>query len=167
MGRNGHGSVGANSKGLSVVFTYSHSQGLFGGLALDGKVLSVRNGCNQAFYGKAVECNEILSGKISNFPKNKDYDAIIRLLDRHSNLENVYHEVKEEDVSSQVVVEKEEEKAPVIESNIKSGSAVKEEMKVDDRNGNGNGKKEGDDNDMDICPDEIVTDEGVNDKGSG
>jgi len=149
----------------NVIFTYSHAQGLFGGLALDGKVLSVRNGCNQAFYGKAVECNEILSGKISNFPKNKDYNAIIRLLDRHSNLDNVYHEVKEEDVSSQVVVEKEEEKAPVIESNIKSGNIVKEDikMKVDD----GNGKKEGHDDDMDICPDEIVTDEGVNDKGSG
>jgi len=149
VGRNGHGSVGVG-KNANVIFTYSHAQGLFGGLALDGKVISVRNGCNHTFYGKAVECNDILTGKVGDFPKNKDYDAIIRLLNRHSNLDNVYHEVKEQDVSSQVAVEKEEEKAPVIESNIQSGNIAKENI-----------KKESDD-DMDICPDEMVTDEGVN-----
>merc|ERR1711879_59288 len=159
VGRSGHGSVGVG-KNANVIFTYSHAQGLFGGLALDGKVLSVRNGCNQAFYGKAVECNEILSGKISNFPKNKDYNAIIRLLDRHSNLDNVYHEVKEQDAASEVV-EKEEEKEPVIQSNIQSGNITKEDIKMDE----GNVKKASDD-DMDICPDEVVTDEGVNEKGS-
>ncbi|ETO31686.1 hypothetical protein RFI_05437 [Reticulomyxa filosa] len=36
IGREASGSVGAGDKGVSVVFSYSHAQGLYGGLALDG-----------------------------------------------------------------------------------------------------------------------------------
>lgn len=114
MGRNGHGSVGANSKGLSVVFTYSHSQGLFGGLALDGKVLSVRSGCNNAFYGKEVHCADILSGKMEDFPKNADYDAIVHLLDRHSKMDAIYSEIKRDDA----VVPVAEDKAVAVGSDV-------------------------------------------------
>lgn len=170
IGRNGHGSVGANSKGVSVVFTYSHAQGLFGGLALDGKILSVRAGCNKAFYGKPVDCGDILSGKIEEFPKNRDYDAIVSLLNRHSELDNIYVEVKgqeqEEDGLQPVVEEKnedgmdkeeeEEEKANVLESNIQS--ADMDTVKQGD-----DGHTLSGESDDEHAPDEMVTDEGVRD----
>lgn len=144
------------------MFTYSHAQGLFGGLSLDGKILSVRAGCNKAFYGKPVDCGDILSGKIEEFPKNRDYDAIVSLLNRHSELDNIYVEVKgqeqEEDGLQPVVEEEkedgmdkeeEEEKANVLESNI--------EKQGDD------GHTLSGESDDEHAPDEMVTDEGVSD----
>jgi len=167
VGRNGHGSVGANTKGVSLIFTYSHAQGLFGGLALDGKILSVRNGCNEAFYGKKVECGDILTGNIGDIPRNRDYDAIVRLLNRHSQLDEIYDEVKE-DIPDQAPVvedidikdvqkeeEESEEKQNVIESNIRStddGKPVEEQHTLTGES------------DDDCVPDEEeITDEGVKD----
>jgi len=116
-----------------------------------------------------VECGDILSGKIQDIPKNRDYDAIIRLLDRHSNLDNIYTEVKEDDnvaVSAYPAPVTEEQKENVIESNIQSniqsnipsantGNALNKDVAL-------NG---GSDDDMDLVEegDENVTDEGVKD----
>ena len=83
IGRDGSGSVGAGDKGVSVIYSYSHAQGLYGGLALDGKVISVRPDCNKTFYKKSVTCADILNGNIENIPKNEDYDMMIHLLDSY------------------------------------------------------------------------------------
>lgn len=164
VGRNGHGSVGANTKGVSVIFTYSHAQGLFGGLALDGKILSVRNGCNEAFYRKKVQCGDILTGNIGGIPKNRDYDAIVRLLNRHSDLNHIYAEVKEDvpenpDQAAPAPIvndqeEVEEEKSNAIVSNVQSSRArpVEEQHTLSGES------------DDDCVPDEEeITDEGVED----
>jgi len=172
VGRNGHGSVGANTKGVSVIFTYSHAQGLFGGLALDGKILSVRSGCNEAFYGKKVECGDILTGNVGDIPKNRDYDAIVRLLNRHSKLDHIYDEIKEDIPDQAPVVEdngnnkdvqpeekelkEENEEQPVIESNIQSANDEKPVMEQHTLTG---------ESDDDCAPDEDeITDEGVKDE---
>lgn len=84
VGREGSGSVGAGDKGVSVIFSYSHAQGIYGGLALDGKVISVRPDCNDKFYKKKVTCFEILTG-IFEPPLNEDYDMIVHLLDSYCN----------------------------------------------------------------------------------
>merc|ERR1712228_449859 len=83
IGRDGSGSVGAGDKGVSIVYSYSHAQGLYGGLALDGKVISVRNDCNRSFYKQSIECDVILNGQINDIPSNEDYDMIVHLLDSH------------------------------------------------------------------------------------
>ena len=49
---------------VAAVYTYSQSQGLFAGIALEGTVIGVRNDANAAYYGRAVTPEDILSGKI-------------------------------------------------------------------------------------------------------
>eukprot|EP01083_Nonionella_stella_P123095 370694_1 len=83
-GRDGSGSVGTGDKGTSIVYSYSHCQGLYGGLALEGKVITVRPDCNKAFYTRTIQCDEILNGEIEDIPSNEDYDMIVDLLDSYS-----------------------------------------------------------------------------------
>jgi len=49
---------------VAAVYTYSRSQGLFGGASLEGTVIGTRNDENTMYYGRAVTPGEILSGKV-------------------------------------------------------------------------------------------------------
>lgn len=60
IGRDAEARVGVQS----VMFSYSRSQGVFGGLSVEGTVVATRKQDNAAYYGKPVEANDILSGKI-------------------------------------------------------------------------------------------------------
>ncbi len=44
------------------ILSYSRNRGLFGGMALDGSVLTQDNNSNSAYYGKSVTSKEILFG---------------------------------------------------------------------------------------------------------
>ncbi len=44
------------------VFSYSRSQGLFGGVSLEGAVIKARHSWNQSYYGRAVTPREIVLG---------------------------------------------------------------------------------------------------------
>ncbi len=60
--------VGA-STGLDLdadMYAFSRTQGLFIGGALEGTVISQRQGWNQAYYGHAAAVTEILQGRVSN-----------------------------------------------------------------------------------------------------
>jgi SH3 domain-containing YSC84-like protein 1 len=48
----------------SAIYSYSRSQGFFAGVSLEGTVVSVKDEYNQAYYGKPVTAQEILSGKV-------------------------------------------------------------------------------------------------------
>ncbi len=62
------GPVGRNSQAatdLSLqagILSYSRSRGLFGGLALDGSIVTQDNNSNSLYYGKAVTSSDILLG---------------------------------------------------------------------------------------------------------
>ena len=62
------GPVGRNSQAatdLSLragILSYSRSRGLFGGLALDGSVVTQDNNSNTIYYGKSLTSNDILMG---------------------------------------------------------------------------------------------------------
>jgi lipid-binding SYLF domain-containing protein len=45
------------------MYSYSRSQGLFGGLSVEGTVIATRDEDNAAYYGKPVSAKEILAGK--------------------------------------------------------------------------------------------------------
>jgi len=60
IGRDAETRVGLQS----VMFSYSRSQGLFGGLSVEGTVVATRNEDNAAYYGKPVTAKDILAGKI-------------------------------------------------------------------------------------------------------
>lgn len=49
---------------VAAVYTYSRSQGLFGGISLEGTVVATRNDANAQYYGRAVTPGQILSGKV-------------------------------------------------------------------------------------------------------
>jgi lipid-binding SYLF domain-containing protein len=61
IGRN----VEANVLPVAAVYTYSRSQGLFAGVSLEGTVIGTRNDANAEYYGRAVNAEDILSGKIA------------------------------------------------------------------------------------------------------
>ncbi len=49
---------------VAAVYTYSRSQGLFGGVSLEGTVIGARDETNAAYYGRSVTPDQILTGKI-------------------------------------------------------------------------------------------------------
>jgi lipid-binding SYLF domain-containing protein len=59
VGRDAEAQVGLQS----VMYSYSRSQGLFGGLSVEGTVIATRDEDNAAYYGKPVSAKEILAGK--------------------------------------------------------------------------------------------------------
>lgn len=61
VGRDAEAKVGLQS----VMYSYSRSQGLFGGLSVEGTVIATRNEDNAAYYGKPVSAVDILSGKVA------------------------------------------------------------------------------------------------------
>jgi lipid-binding SYLF domain-containing protein len=51
------------------IYSYSRSRGLFGGIALDGSVMSIDHGANAAFYGKRdVTASELFAGQAPAAP---------------------------------------------------------------------------------------------------
>ena len=51
----------ASTANLSAdIITYSHAKGLYGGISVEGAVVAVRNGWNEAYYGKKVTPTDIL-----------------------------------------------------------------------------------------------------------
>lgn len=60
VGRDAEAKVGLQA----VMFSYSRSQGLFGGLSVEGTVMGTRKDDNAAYYGKPVAAKDILAGKV-------------------------------------------------------------------------------------------------------
>lgn len=56
----GIGAEAATANLSADIVSYSLSQGLFGGISLEGAVISTRNGWNQAYYGQATTPRDIL-----------------------------------------------------------------------------------------------------------
>jgi SH3 domain-containing YSC84-like protein 1 len=48
----------------SAMYSYSRSQGFFGGVSLEGTGIGTRDEPNAAYYGKSVTANEILRGSV-------------------------------------------------------------------------------------------------------
>jgi len=62
----GSGSIEAAKKlDMAPAFAYSHAKGLYGGIALNGKIIIKRTDTTTAFYGKKVDATEVLKGKIA------------------------------------------------------------------------------------------------------
>jgi lipid-binding SYLF domain-containing protein len=69
------GPVGGGAKGSVTIpevtadfVSFTKAQGLYGGLNLEGSVLMVRDGLNEAYYGKNVTPMNILAGKVAGNP---------------------------------------------------------------------------------------------------
>jgi len=54
----------ANITPVAAVYAYSRSQGLFGGVSVEGTVIAARDETNTEYYGRPVTPGQILSGKV-------------------------------------------------------------------------------------------------------
>ena len=68
VGRQGSAATDLNFN--SEIYSYARTRGLFGGIALDGSVLSIDGSANAALYGKSgVSATEIFAGQAPNAPE--------------------------------------------------------------------------------------------------
>jgi lipid-binding SYLF domain-containing protein len=76
VGRQGSAATDVNFN--AEIYSYARTRGLFGGIALDGSVISIDRPANAALYGKSgVTASEIMSGQAPAAPATAQ-----RFLDR-------------------------------------------------------------------------------------
>ena len=77
MGRSAETNMTAGDGGVSAVFSYAHSKGLFLGIALHACVIVGRDEANISFYGTPHSIEHILSGAVER-PRGAEmlYDAL-------------------------------------------------------------------------------------------
>lgn len=77
LGRSAAATTDATFK--AQVLSYSRSEGLFAGVALDGSVISVDDGANQTAYGVTdIRPSQILEGRVTDVPAGaRDFSAML------------------------------------------------------------------------------------------
>lgn len=77
VGREIDASVALGTGGAGGAFAYTFSQGLFGGVALEGAAIGARKGENDRFYGKVATPQDVLFTKGSvNAPANSGIEDL-------------------------------------------------------------------------------------------
>jgi lipid-binding SYLF domain-containing protein len=76
----GAGAQAATANISADILVFSRSQGLYGGISLDGAVMDVREGLNKAYYGKPVTPTDILVKRnVSNAHADKLRASVARI----------------------------------------------------------------------------------------
>ena len=76
IGRSAMAGVSGGMGGLGVNYSYSHSRGLYGGIAIEGAVIMARKDLNRKFYGQDIDPEDLLTGRIEPPPAAQPlYDA--------------------------------------------------------------------------------------------
>lgn len=78
LGRNAEADASASAGGVSTVFAYSKSKGLFAGVSLEGSMIVERRETNRKCYGDNCTSKLILSGRVRP-PRGSE--ALYRVLD--------------------------------------------------------------------------------------
>lgn len=116
VGRHASADVRAGEQGVGACYSYSHSQGLYAGISLEGAGVFPRDKDNEQFYGRKATPNEIFEGEVTT-PINTDLkklhkklEEIIKLADSQSSegqtpnpAPQAQHTQEEEDLPSPVV----------------------------------------------------------------
>jgi lipid-binding SYLF domain-containing protein len=79
VGPIGAGAAAATANLSADILCFSRAKGLFGGVSVDGAVVAVRNGLNEAFYGKKVDSTDIL---IKHAVDNKPAAGLIHSVEK-------------------------------------------------------------------------------------
>jgi lipid-binding SYLF domain-containing protein len=77
VGRNAEFTSSANTSGISMMFAYSKTKGLFGGVSVEGGLLVERRFANKKLYNCKVTASQLLSGEI---PAPPEVEPILRIL---------------------------------------------------------------------------------------
>ncbi|CAI4063523.1 Ysc84p SKDI_08G0580 [Saccharomyces kudriavzevii IFO 1802] len=78
LGRSAEAAASASAGGVSAVFAYSKSKGLFAGVSLEGSAILERREANRKFYGDNCTSKMILSGRVKVPPAA---DPLLRILE--------------------------------------------------------------------------------------
>jgi SH3 domain-containing YSC84-like protein 1 len=76
VGRDAQAMTDATMK--AEILSYSRSQGVFGGISLNGSTLRPDNGTNKELYGKEVESLDVLGGKVPTPPAAQPFAAKLK-----------------------------------------------------------------------------------------
>jgi lipid-binding SYLF domain-containing protein len=87
-GRDASIGVHVGDKGYAATVSYSMAKGVYLGLSLEGQIITIRNDCNEQYYGKQVEPGKILDGTVKA-PKNKNLEQIYKILDTYEQKEEI------------------------------------------------------------------------------
>ncbi len=84
LGRDADASVGVTSNLDEVVsmYSYSKSKGLYGGVSVNGKIITIRHDCNSKFYGQPTTIMDIFTNQVI-VPANNDLTSIYDILGRY------------------------------------------------------------------------------------
>ncbi|KAF2670105.1 DUF500-domain-containing protein [Microthyrium microscopicum] len=77
VGRSAEAAGAASMKGVSGVFAYSRTKGLFAGVSLEGSVIIERKDANAKLYNRTVSAASLLGGSI---PAPTEADALLHVL---------------------------------------------------------------------------------------
>eukprot|EP00189_Rhodosorus_marinus_P009088 CAMPEP_0184752370 /NCGR_PEP_ID=MMETSP0315-20130426/43542_1 /TAXON_ID=101924 /ORGANISM="Rhodosorus marinus, Strain UTEX LB 2760" /LENGTH=468 /DNA_ID=CAMNT_0027231697 /DNA_START=179 /DNA_END=1585 /DNA_ORIENTATION=- len=82
VGRNADVKVDVGNKGIAASYSYSYSQGLFAGLALNGAVIVGNPSMNKGFYGREIAIKDLLTGAegLREADSNFEYSELHRHL---------------------------------------------------------------------------------------
>jgi len=61
-GRSASAGLFVGDRGYATMISYSMAKGAYIGLSFEGQIITVRDDCNEQYYGKKVSANEILDG---------------------------------------------------------------------------------------------------------
>jgi lipid-binding SYLF domain-containing protein len=97
VGRSAEASGSASHRGVSAIFSYSKTKGLFAGISLEGSVLIERRDANKKFYRQSVNAKHILNGSV---PPPPGVEPLHRILEsrvfaggRGGNGDDMYNDV--------------------------------------------------------------------------
>jgi len=79
IGRDADAGINAGDGGIAACYSYSHSRGVFAGLALQGAILFARDSDNAKFYGQKCSPTAILTGAVPP-PQNEDLRQLYNTL---------------------------------------------------------------------------------------
>lgn len=77
FGRSVEAGGAAGVRGVTGMFSYSRTRGVFGGTSLEGGLLAERPDANRKMYGRDIRASELLNGNISPPP---DAEPLMRVL---------------------------------------------------------------------------------------
>ncbi|KAL1892676.1 hypothetical protein Cpir12675_004444 [Ceratocystis pirilliformis] len=69
IGRNAEAAGAASLKGVSGIFAYSKTKGLFAGVSLEGSAIIERSDANEKLYGQRLTAMQLLSGAVAPPPQ--------------------------------------------------------------------------------------------------
>jgi lipid-binding SYLF domain-containing protein len=79
LGRDANVSINVSNKGTAAMHSYSMSKGAYIGASLEGEVITIRNDCNEEYYGKKVTAEDILFGNVEPLQDN-EYNLLCQSL---------------------------------------------------------------------------------------